>query len=116
MQFELFPSLGHPAEKCVLVHRVCPQGELLPCKSQLVCAATLASAEFVETKVFCRARLHLCLILVAVQLTHVIGEVPQGRQVLIGPICFAAISNGLSEIAKRVPLRPDNDALPESLL
>ena len=51
-----------------------------------------------------------------VQLTHVIGEVPQGGQVLIGPLCYSAISNGLAEIEKRLPLRPDYDALPESLL
>ena len=95
------------------MHRARPQGEPLPCKSQW---CSTGRYDVFREQSTCRAWLHLCLMLMTVQLAHVIGDAPQGGQVLIDPLCYSAISNALAEIAKRIPLRPDHDALPESLL
>ena len=47
----------------------------------------------------------------AVQLAHVIGEAPQGGQILIDATCFSEVSNNLTGIARKVLPRPDYEAL-----
>jgi len=45
------------------------------------------------------------------QLCHVIGEAPQGGQILIDPYCYSEIANNLALISRNVPHKPDYDQL-----
>ncbi len=50
-------------------------------------------------------------LIAAVQLCHVIGEAPQGGQILIDANCYADISNSLAAIASKVAPKPDLETL-----
>ena len=53
----------------------------------------------------------LQLTLTPAQLCHIIGEAPQGGQILIDANCYADISNSLASIAGKVAPKPDLETL-----